>query len=550
MPAFSPKIGTSNVTPHEPWWRRWYKKYKTYILSGLTVAVVVAIGWVGWWVWQGQYAPASGGSVAEGLVGQPSRLNPLFSSDNLVDSQLTPLIFRGLLTHNDKQELIGDLASSWQRSEDGKSYDIHLGDHDWQDGQPVTAQDVAFTIGLAQDDSYHGAWSKSFTDVKVNVLDAHHLKLELKDPFAPFDQTLTMGILPQHLLGGKSIDQIAADPFNLKPVGSGKLKFLTLTQDPQTKKFSQMQFKPVDGYLDSIDFDFYDSNEALVTDFKLGKIQLLGGAYDPVFDSLKNFPDKHQKSPLLKSQTYGLFFNLHNQSVADPGVRAALAYAVPKNKLISDIFHNQVVVLNGVYQPDHWAYSSRAETYSFSPDKSKEAWDDIQNKPTSIRLLVPDKPIYQQLASSVGQAWQELGIKVTVITRSNAEMSSVVNAHQDYDVVLLGEQSDVDPDRYSTWHSTQMPPAGLNIAGENNKRVDKSLEDGRKDLTIDARKHDYDNFQYYLAKDAPVIWLYQPKFIYIWSNKVKGVSLPGAIQDTQDRFNNVKDWYVKTQRQD
>lgn len=548
MPAFSPKIGTSTLTPYEALWKRWYKRYKLQLFAGVSIIAVIILAATGWWLWQGQYAPAKGGIVTEGLVGQPSRLNPLFSSDNLVDAQLTPLIFRSLLKYNAKQQLEGDLATSWHRSEDGKTYSLTLGQNRWHDGQLITAEDVAFTIKLAQQPSYHGAWSKSFTDVTVKVKDQQHVQITLKEPYAPFTQSLTMGILPKHILDGKSIEQLERDPFNIQPIGSGPLKFASVELDQQSHLFDEIRFTPVGGYLEAVAFRFYDSTDSMITDFKLGKIQFLGGSYDPSFDDLSSFPDKQQKNIPLRSQSYGLFFNLHNQPITDIGLRQALAYAIPKKQLLSEVFDDQVIPLNGVYQPDFWAFSDRAETYDYSQKNARDIWDKVEAKPKVIRLLVPDKPIYQQLGAAIGQSWQKLGLTVSVVSKDPKIMSTVVNAHQEYDVVLLGEQSDIDPDRYSTWHSTQMPPSGLNITGESNKRVDKALEDGRKDLSIEERKKDYDNFQYYLAKDAPVIWLYQPKFVYIWSNKVKGVIMADQLQEPQDRFASIAKWYIKTQR--
>jgi peptide/nickel transport system substrate-binding protein len=547
MPVFSPKIGTSSLTPRDFFWRRWYKRFRLYILTGCGGLILLLALAVGWWIWQGQYIPADGGEVSEGLVGQPIRLNPLFSADNPVDAELAPLLFRSLLRYDDHQTLVGDLVSTWQRSDDGKVYSLSLGNNSWQDGQPITAEDVAFTIGLTQNTNYHGSWSKSFTNVTVKVLDSRHLDLTLKDSFAPFGQSLTMGILPKHILDGKSIDQLQKDPFNLQPIGSGALQFQSLTLNPQSKQLVELRFKPVGGHLDSLSFHFYNSVEAMVTDFKLGKIQMVGGSYDPTYESLSSFPDKQQKNVQLKGQSYGLFFNLHSQSVSDPAVRQALAYDVHKTQLISDVFHNQVTSLSGAYQPDSWVYSERAERYDYNQGKAKEVWDTVASKPRTVRLLVPDKPLYQQLGAALGQEWQQLGISVSVITRSPSDMGMTVNAHKDFDVVLLGEQSEVDPDRYTTWHSTQTPPTGLNITGENNQRVDKALEDGRKDLKTDDRVHDYDLFQFNVAKDAPVIWLYQPKYVNIWSNKVKGVSI-GDLWEPQDRFASIKNWYVKIQR--
>src|SRR5690606_987269 len=112
----------------------------------------------GWLYWQSRYIPAPGGTLGEGMVGQPQLPNPLFSGNNEVDSELVPLIFRSLLKYDDNHQLIPDLADSVHRSDDGKTYEISLGDHQWHDGRPITSRDIAFTIKLTQNEEYRGTW--------------------------------------------------------------------------------------------------------------------------------------------------------------------------------------------------------------------------------------------------------------------------------------------------------------------------------------------------------------------------------------------------------
>jgi len=93
--------------------------------------------------------PAEGGVYAEGLVGSLVRLNPLLDFYNRPDRDIDRLIYSGLLRFDERGLPQGDLASSWGISRDGTIYNFSLREEAvWHDGQPVTSDDVIFTIEL------------------------------------------------------------------------------------------------------------------------------------------------------------------------------------------------------------------------------------------------------------------------------------------------------------------------------------------------------------------------------------------------------------------
>ncbi|MCB0008458.1 MAG: hypothetical protein KDE04_18460, partial [Anaerolineales bacterium] len=102
-----------------------------------------------------QTVPASGGIFVEGVVGLPRQINPLLSDPNPVDQELVSLIFDGLTRYDATGRLVPNLAESWQVSDDGLTVQFTLRDDaHWQDGEPVTAADVAFSYGLLQDEAF------------------------------------------------------------------------------------------------------------------------------------------------------------------------------------------------------------------------------------------------------------------------------------------------------------------------------------------------------------------------------------------------------------
>ena len=172
--------------------------------------------------------PASGGVYAEGLIGAPVRLNPILDYYNTVDQDVDRLIFSGLIRFDDRGAPLPDLADSWAVSLDGTIYNFSIrANAIWQDGEPVTSDDVIFTIERMREESsilpedLKNLWNQ----VDVVRLDDKVLQFRLSEPFAPFLDYLTFGVLPEHLLGDMKFEDIISAPFNLQPVGSGPYQF-------------------------------------------------------------------------------------------------------------------------------------------------------------------------------------------------------------------------------------------------------------------------------------------------------------------------------------
>jgi len=104
---------------------------------------------------QDQIDPTYGGEYIEGAVGQPTYINPILAPSNDVDSDITQLVYNGLLKYDNSGKLVSDLAESYDISDDKTQYTFHL-KHGvtWHDDQPFTAADVLYTVNLISDPAY------------------------------------------------------------------------------------------------------------------------------------------------------------------------------------------------------------------------------------------------------------------------------------------------------------------------------------------------------------------------------------------------------------
>ena len=125
------------------------------------------------------------------------------------------LVFSGLIKFDSRGLPQPDLAKSWGATPDGTVYNFTIRSNAvWQDGTPVTSDDVIFTIDLIKSSSFSPQDIKDlWNQITVTKLDDENFKFTLPEPFAPFLDYLTFGILPKHILASAPAGQLAEREF-------------------------------------------------------------------------------------------------------------------------------------------------------------------------------------------------------------------------------------------------------------------------------------------------------------------------------------------------
>jgi peptide/nickel transport system substrate-binding protein len=170
-----------------------------------------------------------GGVYNEGILGDFTNADPLYAT-SAVDSSVSRLVFGSLLTYNNQNQLVGDLAQNWSVDSTGKIYTVNLRPNlTWQDGQPLTANDVAFTYHVIQDPDAQSPLETSWQDVSVQATSPTTVVFTLTDPLVSFPYSLTNGIVPEHLLSNIPMAELRSASFNtVDPVGSGPFEWKTI----------------------------------------------------------------------------------------------------------------------------------------------------------------------------------------------------------------------------------------------------------------------------------------------------------------------------------
>jgi peptide/nickel transport system substrate-binding protein len=497
------------------------------------------------------------------MVGQPQFLNPLLSHHNPVDQQLTDLIFDGLVRYGPDGDPQPALARDWEISEDGRTFTFNLReDARWHDGQPVLAQDVAFTYGLLQEESFPAPESQRllWQAVVISPTTESQISFTLPQPFGPFIEATTIGILPQHVLADVPPAEIPEHAFNTTPVGTGP--FLVPVGN-NWRESGHLSLAPNPLYwrsgvrLAGIQFRFYEDVEALNGAYVAGEIQAISVVPDDGIGMIGAAPGMRLFSSPAPRYTQ-LLFNMTGEgfeALQDGAVRQALAMGTDRPALIDRALDGQGVLLDGPYLPQSWAFTpGKVRAYDGQTAQAVEQLDSAgwtlpedavvrqnEGQELVLRLLIVDQPRLRALAAALAEQWSELGVSLQLVAIASDEFLPTLQERA-FDVAIVDVEPGHDPDLYDFW-SQEAIIRGQNYGGWNNRRASEALENARRLTSEDARRPYYEAFLTYFDTDLPALTLYQQVYTYGLSEDVKQAEI-GRIDSPRDRYKTLGQWFL------
>ncbi|MFH1188095.1 MAG: ABC transporter substrate-binding protein, partial [bacterium] len=354
------------------------------ILIALSFLIVMSASF---WSWRFFYShvtllPAQGGTYTEGLVGSPVYINPILQTID-VERDLNSLIFSGLMKRDKKQQLNTDLAESYEISEDQKTYTFKLRqDVVWHDGEKFTADDVVFTIESIQNPKYKSPLFVSFGGVAVKKVDDYTVKFILGEPYTPFLNILTAGILPQHLWTSIEPSSANLSKYNLEPIGTGAWKFSKLAKDKADGSIKNVELEKFKDYynaapyLDKLIFKFYPDFVQAIDALKNKNIQGLGFVSKEDKDKIDKLKYVNLKKLNLPQYTAIFFNQKNNNSLRDANARKALALSIDKNLIVEKAISSDGETIDGPILRGFVGYNPDIEKYDLDIAKANQILDD------------------------------------------------------------------------------------------------------------------------------------------------------------------------------
>ena len=535
------------------------------LVAGLIVGALLLSGQSGFRLIS--LAPAKGGVYTEALVGGLQRLNPLLDYYNQPDRDIDSLIFSGLVRFDAQGIPIADLAEKWGISMDGLVYnfDIRPGAV-WHDGTPVTSADVLFTVDMMRDESsvIPDDLKAFWKNVEVIALSDKSVQFRLSEPFAPFMDYLSFGLLPKHILGTLSYADIVNASFNLQPVGSGPYKFSKLITDKNGIKGVVLQandkFYGKVPFISQFVFRYYGDATTAFQDYQQGNVQGIGEiTQDILSDALKNTNLSIYSA--RKPEVSMVIFNLKSDDVKffqDKNIRQALLTGLNRTKIIAKVLQSQGIIANTPMLPGTWAYYDGISQVTYDPDKAssmlKDAGYVVPTTGGSVReksgtqlafeLVYPNDPNHQSTAESIQSDWAKIGVQVNLkpVAYDSLVLDHLQPLNYQAALVDLNYSRLPDPDPYLFWDLSQ-ENGGQNYAQWENRVASQYLEQARVSQSFDERSKLYRNFQVIFADELPALPLYYPIYNYGVDNSIQGIRM-NPLFDPSDRFFNVAEWFL------
>ncbi len=507
--------------------------------------------------------PVAGGTLVEGIVGIPRFVNPVLAVTR-ADQDMSALIYSGLMSIDEYGKLVPDLAESVTVSDDGKTYNVIIKkDVRFHDDTPLTAKDVAFTIGLIQNPDLKSPLRGNWSGVTVEEISEYELNIILDEPYTPFIENFTVGIVPRHIWNDLPVEQIPFSQRNTDPVGSGPFKIDTIVRNEAGLIDSyELKRANTNVKLDGINVVFFQNEDELATAWQDGQITSSANLPTDVVKSLEDDESYNIVSEPLP-RVFAVFFN-QNKSPAlrDIGVREALELAIDRETILNTALLGYGVPINTPVPPRHDTVDSLSiATASSSPDLeaastrlTKAGWNKTPNNTwekridgnlvtLSVALRTANIPLLERTTETLAESWRALGVQVEVEQYEQSDLLQAVIRPRDFEALLFGIDMNRSVDLYPFWHSSQREDPGLNIAQYANIEVDSLLAGGRALPDETERLKKGAEAINIISRERPAIALFVPTLTYVTKSNVVLAPITD-ISKPHERFMNIELWHM------
>lgn len=524
----------------------------------------------------------------EGVVGVPEAIMPVVARTR-AERTLVGLIFSGLVRLGPGSTYEPDLAESWTTDAKGKTWTFTIRDDaTWQDGVPVTADDVVYTVEALKNPDASGAMAGAWADVTATAIDPRTVEIKVDTPIAGFLAAATQPLLPAHLLEGVPFAELATSSFAREPVGTGAYALTALDDthavllpsallnppevtpaDPTpsmdalgTPAPTSTPILPVP-YLERIEVSFYDDEAAAAAAFADGTIDAVAGLPPASSEALSTEAGVDRvRYPTTTLASVLLNLRASHPELRDPRVRRALLGAVDRDALVADALGGDGIAADTLVPPSSWAFDAAAaapvtfDTKAAAKLLDAAGWKKKGGKwtakdakaPYRIQLLtVPAEanPHLAAVTTALAGAWTDFGIGVDVVETPASQLATKLRTG-DFTAAALDITTGLEPDLYPLLASSQVRGAGTNLSGYQDPALDTLLEAARKPGKPETRAAAWKALLTGLAARQPLL----PIAWHSESVLFRGVEGPTArlIAGPGDRFWDVLAWRLAADR--
>ncbi|MBQ3470090.1 hypothetical protein IJH16_03965 [Candidatus Saccharibacteria bacterium] len=522
------------------------KKIRLLILEwSLLVLVILMLSITQVFLYAESYAVTvftSGGTYSEATLGRINSLNPLFASTNS-EKTLSRLMFATLSSVDYSGHIGLGLADSIKTDDSGLVWTVNLRDNlTWSDGEPITVEDVVYTVGVIQSPSVITSYSANLSGVKLSVEDGK-LIFTLPKAYANFSSALEFPILPAHVLSGVAPNLLLEHSFSTTPVTSGAFSYnatqaIGNTGEKIVYLTANKNYYKTAPLLDSFAVHAYNTREEIEQAINQGTVTATAELLPTDADEI-TATNIYEKQTALSSGVFA-FFNNNSPILSHKSLRKALQRGIDMRSLRAPLKEESPL--------DYPLLSSQVDITNFpslpeyDPDSAKETIS-AAHVDVPIRLATIDYGYFPDLAENLRFQLENLGFKVEMnIWPANQDFLISVIRPRNYDILIYEIELGSDPDLFTYYHSSQTTENSLNLSNYSSTIASDAILAARSTMNQTIRNAKYETFLKAWVEDAPALGIYQVNLSYFVNKGVRSFSEDSHLVTATDRFSDVSFW--------
>lgn len=483
------------------------------------------------------------GGVLRLIQEMPEGLDPLVA-DSVYESLVVNQIFDGLVALDPGLHVVPALASTWTISRDGLTYTFRLrGDVRFQDGTPLTADDVVFTVRRVLDPAHVNAslaspymtviagaaeFGAGRTDELAGVaaLDPHTVRIRLERPYLSFLEALAMDglrVVPRHF-----VERVGEDQFARHPLGTGPFR-LESWDAHRLRLVAHSAYFGGRPHLDAVEIEFDPSSNG-----DAGVAEFLHGGLDAVEVPADHLDELTAEPEVTVYRYQELSVHFLGMSTTTPPlddvrVRQAIAHAVDRDALVADAPGTRRQAF-GILPPGLPGYSPASKTLAHDPQRARQLLAEADPEGHGLRpvelLNVATTPATRRMVEHIRADLAAVGLALEVRQVSWSELERRIDDHT-APAFLLGWIADLgDPDTFL--RSLFEPGGAANYFEFEDAETARLLEAGARELNPVERSRIHRETERRILSLAPVVPLHHSIGAFAVHKAVHGLE-PGPM---------------------
>lgn len=493
--------------------------------------------------------PVRGGTAVIALSDEPDVLNSLIRTSSVAGMVLA-LLQASLAEMGEDLQWFPEIARGWDVAPDSLSITYYLQPWFWEDGHPLTSEDVRLSCELLRDPRVGSPRADILRPIKrVLALDPATIRYEFYAPQAQPLQTTVHSILPAHRIGELDVRAIAAWPMNRQPLASGPFRLESWQPGRQLVLAPNPRYAGPQPRLQRAVLRILPDEAARIMALEAGEVDLV---YDVPARAVQRLAGvQNLRIVEIQSRVFGfLMWNVRRPALRDARVRRALSLALDRQRFVDDLLGGYAVPAASYLPPVLWNHHRDLESDPYAPDSARAilgeaGWavddrDGVRSKDGErLQLDVIYRggdAVRESAAALVRQNLGAVGARVALRAMELGTALEFLKAGR-FDAYLGEYQANLyaDPSPLVLSGATDR----FNFGGYANARVDSLLTAALADPQRERSLPLWHALQEELAADQPAALLYYLRQLVAYNGRLQAVR-PHMLSP----LNNLHEWWI------